>query len=155
MENNVASLTLKWAERKLSLKGQVEVVNAYVASIIYHLTCDKTRFQRSSGHSIIRIRSAGLGIAWILMHRHALRLRHLLLLCASSRCCSLQKMATSLATWADMHSNKALVYHRVTHLQLSATGAVWMKCFCSRTLRIACFRMETTTLRSKLQQFYH
>ena len=32
--SRVASLTQKWAERKLSLKGRAEVANAYIASVI-------------------------------------------------------------------------------------------------------------------------
>lgn len=39
MTNKLTCLTQKWAEGKLSLKGGVEVANAYIASIsIYHVT---------------------------------------------------------------------------------------------------------------------
>ena len=34
--SRVASLTQKWAERKLSLKGRAEVANAYIASVVYY-----------------------------------------------------------------------------------------------------------------------
>ena len=34
--SRVASLTHKWAERKLSLKGRAEVANTYIASVVYY-----------------------------------------------------------------------------------------------------------------------
>ncbi len=96
--SKVASLTQKWAERKLSLKGRAEVANTYIASIIiYRLTvvpCPSPRLTRLErllfrflwkGRVPLVRRSiccqhplkGGLGMPWLLMRRHALRLRHL------------------------------------------------------------------------------
>ncbi len=96
--SRVASLTQKWAERKLSLKGWAEVANTYIASIIiYRLTvvpCPSPRLTRLErllfrflwkGRVPLVRRSiccqhplkGGLGMRWLLMRRHALRLRHL------------------------------------------------------------------------------
>jgi hypothetical protein len=96
--SRVAHLTQKWAERKLSLKGRAEVANAYIASVIYYrltvVPCPPpwlTKLERLlfrflwKGRVPLVRRSiccqhplrGGLGMPWLMMRRHALRLRHL------------------------------------------------------------------------------
>jgi hypothetical protein len=96
--SKVVSLTQKWAGRKLSLKGRAEVANVYIASVIYYrltvVPCPSSRLTRLErllfrflwGGRVPLVRRSiccqhplrgGLGMPWLLMRRHALRLRHL------------------------------------------------------------------------------
>jgi hypothetical protein len=86
------------AGRKLSLKGRAEVANAYIASVIYYrltvVPCPFAwlaklerllfRFLWKGRVPLVRRSiccqhplSGGLGMPWLRMRRHALRLRHL------------------------------------------------------------------------------
>ncbi|GAB1597330.1 hypothetical protein Ahia01_000009400 [Argonauta hians] len=96
--SRVANLIQKWNGRKLSLKGRAEVVKVYIAPAIYYrlalVPCPKNRLNELervlfkflwNGRKPLVRRSiccqdplnGGLGMPWLLLRKHAQRLRHL------------------------------------------------------------------------------